>query len=224
MSSEPLIVLSSRQLAELQQVCSELDAEPDADVTPATGDATCRAQLHTLLTGVISSEGHLAGSALRELVDLQAEAENLPRAGKHVDRAVAVVMPHRENEPGWLSVVRRLVTEHVGDRGYAAGEGELDRAGYVNWRISIPGQEEPTRLCFSGEVALLIFPGGFLSAEFGYTRADSIAALRAQLRLLDAYADPATRVVQRQRLGRQRSELRISDGSVLWKGGGRRAH
>lgn len=74
------------------------------------------------------------------------------------------------------------------------------------------------------EVFLLTFSGGFTWPEFGYEPQEAREALHHQLRLLDSYADPATRMVSVKRaLRRPRTELHLSDGTVLWRRGGRRA-
>lgn len=83
--------------------------------------------------------------------------------------------------------------------------------------------EEPVRLSLNGEAVLQAFPGGFASPDFGYSPGDAKDALEDQLRRLDSYADPAPRtVLVRRALLRPRRELHLSDGTVLWRRGGRR--
>lgn len=86
--------------------------------------------------------------------------------------------------------------------------------------MSVPGREGEAKLSFNGEVFLLDLPGGYTWAQFGYTDEDAQEALRNQLALLEAYADPRTREVEVARsLRRPRTELRLSNGAVLRRRG-----
>ena len=59
-------------------------------------------------------------------------------------------------------------------------------------------------------------PGGYSWMEFAYDDDDRAEALKAQLRFIDAYADPATQEVIVQRwLRSPRPELHVSNGAVL---------
>jgi hypothetical protein len=112
--------------------------------------------------------------------------------------------------------------ERYGDiRGYAVRSLGADDDGYLAFLMSIPGREGEAKLSFNGEVFLLDLPGGYTWPEFGYTAEDPQEALRDQLALLDAYADPRTCEVEVPRsLRRARIELRLSNGVCCVDTGG----
>jgi hypothetical protein len=133
-------------------------------------------------------------------------------------------LPNRTHEPPQYTVFADTVRDHCEARGYGAAGGESDRFGYRNWGIEVPNRRGRVGLSINGEVFLLDFPGGFTWPEFGYSQEEADEALADQLRLVDAYADPATRVISVKRILRpRRTELHISDGTVLWRRGGKRA-
>jgi hypothetical protein len=218
-------LLSARQVTELRGVWRDLEREPDAAAPPRTDDAVCRAGLDAWLAGVISSEGRLTDTALNDLLALEAEAEDHPTAHAYVERVVAVAMPNRDSEPPWYAELTVAVREHCRKRGYRVEDGGRDRFGYRSWHVEVPDRAGPVQLSSNGETFLLTFPGGFTWPEFGYGPADAHEALEDQLRLLDSYADPATRTIRVRRVLRSsRTELHLSDGTVLWRHGGRRAN
>jgi hypothetical protein len=215
--------LSKRQFRDLQRVWDELRDEPDAAERPSTDDAMCRDWLEAWLAGVISSHGRLTSAALDDLLDLAREAKEHRRARAYVDRVVAAAVPLLGAEPPWFADLDAAIREHCRQRSYRVSDGGRDRFGYRTWKIDVPNREEPVRLSLNGEVVLQTFPGGFTLPEFGYSPEDVKEAVREQLRLLDSYADPATRTVSVRRvLRRPRTELHLSDGTVLWLRGGRR--
>jgi hypothetical protein len=217
--------LSGRQVTELRGVWSDLRGEPDAAAWPDTDDAVCRAGLDAWLAGVISSDGQLASTSLNDLLALEAEATGHPVARAYVRRVVAVVLPNRGSEPPWYAELAVAIREHCGERGYSVGDGVRDRFGYWTWDIEVPNRPGSVQLSLNGETFLLTFPGGFTWPEFGYVSTDANEALEDQLRLLDSYADPATRTVSVRRVLRSpRTELHLNDGTVLWRHGGRRAN
>jgi hypothetical protein len=208
--------LSQRQVTDLQRVWHDLRNEPDAAETPSTDDTVCRDWLDTWLAGVISGNGRLTSAALDDLLDLAREAKDQHRARAYVDRVVAAVMPTREEEPPWFTDLDESIREHCRQRSYDVSDGSRDRFGYWMWKIGVPNREEPVRLSLNGEVVLQTFPGGFTWPEFGYFPEETEEALQEQLRLLDSYADPATRtVLARRAMRRPRTELHLSDGTVL---------
>lgn len=216
--------LSKRQVDELQRAWRDLRSEPDATEVPDTADAVCRTGLDAWLAGVISSDGRLTSTALGELLDLEREATDLPRARDHVSRVVNVVVPRRDEEPRWFAELDVIIRAHCREHGYQVSDARQDGAGYLTWHIEVPSQQGPVQLTLNGEVFLLTFPGGFTWPEFGYAPGDAAEALQDQLHLLDAYAAPGTRMVSVKRRPRpSRTELHLSDGTVLWRRGGRRA-
>ena len=216
--------LSKRQVVDLQRVWRDLRSEPDAAETPITADTVFRAGLDAWLAGVLSSDGRITDTSLDDLLDLQREARDHPVARAYVDRVVTAVMPNRAEEPRWYADLAVTIREHCRQHSYQVSAGIRDRFGYRTWQIDVPSREGPVQLTFNGEVLLLSFPGGFTWPEFAYAPEDSIDALQDQLRLLDSYADPATRTVSVKRALRSpRTELHLSDGTVLWRRGGRRA-
>ncbi len=215
--------LSERQLAELEQVWGDLQREPDAGETPETEDVVCRAGLDAWLAGVVST-GRLTTTSLDDLLDVRVEARDHPVARSYMDRVVAIVLPNLGEEALWYTDLAVTVREHCRQRGYLVSDGTRDRFGYRTWHVEVPGRGGHVQLAFNGEVFLLNFPGGFTWPEFAYEREDAIDALQDQLRLVDSYASPATRTVTVQRALRSpRLELHLSDGTVLWRRGGRRA-
>jgi hypothetical protein len=215
--------LSRRQVTDLQRVWDDLQSEPDAAETPTSDDAVSRAWLDAWLAGVLSSDGRLTKAGLDDLLDLERVARDHPVARGYVDRVVATVMPNRDEEPSWYADLADAIRGHCRERGYQVSSDLLDRFGYRNWKIEVTNREGSVELSVNGEVFLLTFPGGFTWPEFGYEPQEASDALRDQLRLLDSYADPATRMVSVQRtLRRPRIELHLSDGTVLRRRGGRR--
>jgi hypothetical protein len=215
--------LSQRQVTHLQRVWNDLRNEPDAAETPSTDDAVCRDWLDSWLAGVISSNGEVTTAALDDLLELAREAKDHHRARAYVDGVVAAVMPTREAEPPWRAELDETIREHCRKSSYHVSDGGGDRFGYWTWKIDVPDREEPVRLSLNGEVVLQTFPGGFSRGEFGYSPEEVKEALQEQLQLLDSYADPATRTVSvRRALRRPRTELHLSDGTVLWRRGGKR--
>jgi len=215
--------LSKRQHTALQRIWRGLQSEPDARETPDTDDSVCRAGLDAWLAGVISSGGQLTTTSLGDLIELEAEASGHAVARAYVDEVVAVVMPHRDEVPLWYAALGQVIPEHCRERNYQVRDSMRDRFGYQTWEIQVPNREGPVKLSLNGEVFLLTFPGGFTWPEFAQYPDDASDALHDQLRLLDAYADPATRTVSVKRaLRRPRTELHVSDGTVLWRRGGRR--
>jgi hypothetical protein len=175
------------------------------------------------MAGVISSHGRVDEQSLQDLLDLADDAKSHGVARRYVDRVVELVMPHRADEPPRYSAFAEIVRDHCEARGYGASGGERDRFGYRNWDIKVRNRKGRARLSISREVFLLDFTGGFTWPGCGYSEEEAEEALAHQLRLLDAYADPATRVISVKRfLGPRRTELHISDGTVLWRGGGKR--
>jgi hypothetical protein len=218
-------LLSARQVAELRGIWRNLESEPDAADPPNTDDAVCRAGLDAWLAGVISTAGRLTDAALNDLLALEAEAEHHLVARSYVERVLAAVKVDRGSEPPWHAGFTTAVREHCRKRGYRVDDGVRDRFGYRTWNIEVPDRPEPVQLSLNGETFLLTFPGGFSWPEFGYLPAQANEALEDQLRLLDSYADPATRTVSvRGALRSPRTELHLSDGTVLWRHGGRRAN
>ena len=203
--------LSKRQLAALQRVWHDVQTEPDARETPDTDDSVCRAGLDAWLAGVISSDGRLTKTSLHDLIELEHEAEGHPVARAYVDRVVAVLMPHRDDEPSWDATLGEVIREHCRERNYQVSAGMKDRFGYQTWEIHVPNREGPVELSLNGEVFLLTFPGGFTWPDFAQDPEDASEAVHDQLRLLDAYADPATRTLSVKRaLRRPRTELHLS--------------
>jgi hypothetical protein len=218
-------LLSARQVTELRVVWSDLESEPDAADPPTTDDAVCRAGLDAWLAGVISSDGRLTGTSLNDLLALEPDAEDHPTARAYVERVVAVVMPNRGCEPPWYGGFAVVIREHCRERSYRVDDAGRDRFGYRSWHIEVPDRAGPVHLSFNGETVLLTFPGGFSWPEFGSLPAEANQALEDQLRLLDAYADPTTRTTRvRRALRSGRTELHLSDGTVLWRHGGGRAN
>jgi hypothetical protein len=218
-------LLSARQVTQLRRVWRDLESEPDAATPPNTDDAVCRAGLDAWLAGVISSQGRLTDTALNDLVALEAEAQDHPVARAYVGRVLTAVLPTRGSDPPGHARFTVAVREHCRKRGYRVDDGVRDRFGYRTWTIEVPHRPGPVQLSLNAETVLLTFPGGFTWPEFGYTPAQANEALEDQLRLLDAYADPATRTVSvRRALRSPRTELHLSDGTVLWRHGGRRAN
>lgn len=216
--------LSSRQLAELREVWEELQDEPDAKQAPQTDDAVCRAWLDTWLAGVLSSDRRVTSADLDDLLVQQDDAKDQPLTRAYVERVATCLMPDRDREPRWCAQADVMVQEHCRERGYQVSGAVTNRFGYRNWRIAIPGRDGQVHLECNGEVCLLTFPGRFTWPEFGYSPDEARQALEDQLRLLDAYAEPGTRTVTRKRaLRRSRAELHLSDGTVLWHGGGTRS-
>ncbi|MFL6133618.1 MAG: hypothetical protein ACJ72A_12480, partial [Nocardioidaceae bacterium] len=215
--------LSRRQVAELQRVWRDLRSEQGAAEPPDTDDSVFRAGLDAWLTGVISSDGRLADTSLDDLLDLEREAKDHAVARAYVDRVVAVVVPRREAEPPWHAELADVIREHCRERGYGLSDGGRDRFGYRTLSITVPNREGPVELSLNGETFLLTFPGGFTWPEFEYAPEAAKAALQDQLRLVDSYADPDTRTVSVKRALRSpRTELHLSDGTVLRRHGGRR--
>lgn len=143
------------------------------------------------------------------------------RRQRWVDVAAAVTghAPRRE-PPRQLAQLAAQVERHGDARGYAVRSLGAAHDGYVAFLVSIPGREGEAKLSFDGEVFLLDLPGGYTWPEFGYTDEDAQEALRDQLALLDAYADPRTHEVEVARsLRRPRQELRLSNGAVLRRRG-----
>jgi len=64
------------------------------------------------LAGVISSDGRLTKTSLHDLIELEHEAEGHPVARAYVDRVVAVLMPHRDDEPSWDTAPGEVIREH----------------------------------------------------------------------------------------------------------------
>lgn len=220
-----MTLLSARQVTELRGIWRDLESEPDAAAPPKTDDAVCRAGLDAWLAGVISSEGRLTDAALNDILALEAEAEDHPVARGYVGRVLAAVIPNRGSEPPWYAGFTVAVREHCRKRGYRVDDGVRDRFGYRIWNVEVPDRPGPVQLSLNGETFLLTFPGGFSWPEFGYLPAEVNEALNDQLRLLDSYADPATRTIKVRRVLRSpRTELHLSDGTVLWRHGGRRAN
>lgn len=214
--------LSKRQVNALECVWSDLWDAPEAEGPPQTDNAVCLARLDAWLAGVISGHGHVSEQSLQDLLDLADEAKSHLVARRYVDWVVELVMPHRTDEPPRYSAFAEIVRDHCEARGNGASGGERDRFGYRNWDIKVPNRKGRARLSISGEVVLLDLTGGFTWTECGYSKEEVEEALAHQLRLLDAYADPATRVISAKRFLRPgRTELHISDGAVLWRGAGR---
>ena len=143
------------------------------------------------------------------------------RHQRWVDVAASVTghAPRRE-PPVQLAQLAAQVERYGEIRGYAVRSLGADDGGYLAFLTSIPGREGEAKLSFNGEVFLLGLPGGYTWSEFGYTDEDAQEALRDQLALLDAYADPRTREVEVARsLRRPRVELRLSNGAVLRRRG-----
>lgn len=222
LSSSGVVVtqLSPRQIAELREVWADLQDEPGANQAAQTDDAVCRAWLDAWLAGVLSSYGQVTSASLDDLLAQRNEAEERPLARAYVERVVTCLMPGRDRE-GWRQGhADVMVQEHCREHGYQVSGAVTDRFGYQSWRIAVPGR---VGLECNGELCLLTFPGGYTWPEFGHSSEGARQALEDQLRLLDAYAEPATRTVTRKRaLRRSRTELRLSDGTVLWHGGGTR--
>lgn len=215
--------LSKRQIIALEGVWSDLAGAPDSDWPPQTDNAVCLAALDAWMAGVISSHGRVDEQSLQDLLDLADDAKSHGVARRYVDRVVELVMPHRADEPPRYSAFAEIVRDHCEARGYGATGGESDRFGYRNWDIEVSNRQGRVRLSINGEVFLLDFPGDFTWPEFGYSQEQADEALADQLRLLDAYADPATRAVSVKRFLRpRRTELHMSDGTVLWRRGGKR--
>ncbi|MFC6704569.1 hypothetical protein [Flexivirga alba] len=215
--------LTRRQIAELQRIRDDLEREPDAGRLPATDDAASRAVLGAWLAGVITSKGWTDTSVF-DLVEQAREAEDDFVAHAYVERVVAAVMSDRDQMMRRCGEANVAVREHCRERGYQVSGCKPGRAGYRTWKIAVPGRIGEVDLELDGDVCLLTFPGGFSWPEYGYTSGDAREALEDQLRLLDAYAAPTTRMVLRKRvLGRSRSELHFSDGTVLGRHGGKRA-
>lgn len=113
----------------------------------------------------------------------------------------------------------RLI-RHCGKKGYGVTGLGVDKHGYLDFRVSLPGRDPEVGISFNGEVFLLDLPGGYTWPEFGYTDEEAQEAFRDQLAFLDAYADPATEEVEvRRRLRRARLELHVSNGAVLRRHG-----
>jgi hypothetical protein len=217
--------LSARQVREVRRVWRDLGSEPDAAEPPNTDDAVCRAGLDAWLAGVVSSRGRLTETSLNDLLDLEAEAKDHPVARAYVEQVLAAVMPNRATEPPRDNGFTVAIREHCRERGYRVDDGVRDRFGYRTWNVEVPDRPGPVQLSLNGETVLLTFPGGFTWPEFGYLPADANEALEGQLHLLDAYAGPATRTVRvRRALRSPRTELHLSDGTVLWRHGGGRAN
>lgn len=190
---------------------------------PEDEDAACRAGLESWLARVLSSKGRVASSSLEPLLELEADAKDLAVARMYVDRALKSVMPSR-NVQGMFDQADPVIREHSRIHNYQLGTTTLDRFGYWIWEIDVADQDGAVRLVLNGEVSLLTFPDGFTWPEFAQVPADARDAVRAQLRRLDAYTDPRTRLVRaKRRLRPPRTELQLSDGTVLWRGGGRGA-
>lgn len=143
------------------------------------------------------------------------------RRPRWVDVAVSVTGHEPRREPPVQLAQLAAQVERYGDiRGYAVRSPGADDGGYLAFLMSIPGREGEAKLSFNGEVFLLDLPGGYTWPEFGYTAEDAQEALRDQLALLDAYADPRTCEVEVPRsLRRARIELRLSNGAVLRRRG-----
>jgi hypothetical protein len=216
--------LSTRQVTELRRVWRDLRSQPDAAEPPYTDDAVCRAGLDAWLAGVISSDGRLTKTSLDDLLALETEAEDHRVARAYVGQVVAAVMPNRGVESPSYAEFAVVIREHCRGRGYRVSDGVRDRFGYRTWNIEVPNRGGSVQLSLNGETFLLTFPGGFSWPEFGYVPEEANEALNGQLRLLDSYADPATRTVSVKRALRSpRTELHFSDDTVLWRHGGRRA-
>lgn len=216
--------LSKRQVIALEGIWSDLGREPDTDGPPRTDNAVFLASLDAWVAGVSSSHGHVSERSLQDLLDLADDAKGHPVAHGYIGLVVDLVMPNRTHEPPQYTAFANTVRDHCEARGYGATGGESDRFGYRNWDIEVPNRQGRVRFSINGEGFLLDFPGGFTWPEFGYSEKEADEALADQLRLLDAYADPATRVISVKRILRpRRKELHISDGTVLWRRGGKRA-
>jgi hypothetical protein len=216
--------LSKRQLAALEHVWCDLQNEPGAALAPDDNDAACRAALDAWLAGTLSSKGRLSDGSLDALIELEREAENQPVAQAYVARVVGTVMPGRNGEPPLCAELASALRDHSRRRDYQLSGPIHDRYGYCNWEIDVPVHAGSVRLSFNGEVVLLTFPGGYTWPAFAQQPEDAIEALADQLRLLDSYAHPATRTVQVKRAFRRpRTELRLSDGTVLCRRGGMRS-
>lgn len=216
--------LSPRQLSGLGEVGDDLQGEPDARQVPQTDDQAGRAWLEAWVAGVLSSHGEVTAAMLDDLLDQQRATREHPTAQAYVNRVLTVVMPNRDRQPSWYAEADVIVADHCRRRGYRVSDGVTDRFGYRSWKIAVSGRFKEVALQLNGEVILLTFPGRFTWPEFAYTAQEAHEALLDQLRLLDAYADPGTRTVRRQRLLRRpRTELRLSDGTVLWRHGGKQA-
>jgi hypothetical protein len=214
--------LSKRQIIALEAVWSDSQREPDAVGPPQTDNAAFLALLDSWIAGVISSQGQVDDRSLQDLLDLADGAKAHPVAHDYFARVVDLVMPNRTHGPPLYTAFADTVREHCEARGYTAAGGESDRFGYRYWDIEVPHRQGRVRLSINGEVFLLNFPGGFMWADFGYSEEEAEEALADQLQLLDAYADPATQVMSVKRILRpRRSELHISDGTVLWRRGGK---
>src|SRR6476659_5620117 len=134
-----------------------------------------------------------------------------------VDVAASITGQEPETEPPvQLAQLAANVERHGDIRGYTVRSLGADDDGYLAFLMSIPGREGEAKLSFDGEVFLLDLPGGYTWEEFGYTDEDAQEALRDQLALLDAHADPRTREVEVARsLRRPRTDLRLGNGTVL---------
>lgn len=210
--------LSKRQVASLRRVWSDLALELDAGDIPETDDAACRDGLDSWLAGVISSDGRVDDSALENLLDLERGTAGDSKAAAYLARVTAVVMPYRDALLGRAPLVA-VVKEHCFKRGYRLRDRTPDRPGDMAWTIEVPSREGQVDLALSGDLFELTFPGGYLWIEFAYEPEDEREALDEQLRILDAFADPATTIVTIKRaLRRPRTELHLSDGTRMWRG------
>lgn len=214
--------LSPRQ----QEALAQLQAEMTFANPPATDDEVALAGLDAWIAGVLSSQGQVAASSVRYLLEQQVEALPRSAAGEMLDAVVAVVLPVRGADDDWPNGQASVVVDHCSSNDYRVHQEGPDEFGWVRWAIDCASDGTRTaRLSTNGEVVELSFRGGYTWAEYGYDADDSAVALAQQLRLLDAYAAPSTQeVLARRWFGRRRRELHLSDGTRLWRGGGRRPY
>lgn len=212
--------LSRRQVARLRKVCDDLARELDAGDVPETGDAATRAGLDSWLARVISSNGQWDDSALNDLFDLERGAAEDSKASAYVARVIKIVIPFREAQM-LRAPLEAVVREHCSKQGYGISNRTPNHPGSLAWSIHVPNREGAVDLSLSGDLFELTFPGGgYLWIEFAYDPEEDREALDELLRVLDAYAHPATRTVTvKHALRRPWTELHLSDGMKMWRRG-----
>ena len=112
------------------------------------------------------------------------------------------------------------VDKTLREKGYGVTGLGIDKHGYLDFRVSLPGRDSEVVISFNGEVFLLNFRDGYHWSEFAMAPEEETDALADLLAFLDAYAHPATKEVEvKRRLRRTRLELHVSNGAVLSRHG-----
>ena len=223
--TSPMVQLSPRQLASLAEIQGGLSVRPESGRAPTEDDEVSLAVLDAWIAGVLSSGGQASAASVRDLLELQLDSRPASHSERLIDSVVAVVLPSREVDDDWPAAQLAVVKDHCRSRGYVLEEEGFDEFGSVRWSVTCGDDATPVRMSTNGELVTVSFPGGYSWTEFGYSADESGAALATQLRLVDAYADPATReVLARRWFGRRRRELHIAGGTKLWRSGGSRVY